>query len=236
MLEPKIGRVAAAALCVVALVAGCDSSEDAPPDGGNVTVTTMRGALLQASDLGGSWAAPQASTDAQRLVPLCAGPAEAPPVPPGAEVVAAPLADEGVQGAQTLNQTALVYPDVTAAQAALAALRAVADKCPGSVNQAQQTTAERNEPAYTETAKTQEISEGGWTGFVITRHKQYEPKHPGTADVAVAVVSRANVVVVDGYAVFRLGNASGSSPSPSGSAQFDADWKKLLGTVLKRVG
>lgn len=229
MLEPKIGRVAAVALCVVVLAAGCDSSDDAPPDGGNVTVTTMRGALLQASDLGGSWAAPEASTDPQRLVPLCAGVATAPPVPPGAEVVAAPLADEGQQGAQTLNQTALVYPDVTAAQAALAALRAVADKCPASVSQAQQTTAERNEPAYTETAKTLEMNEGGWTGFIITRHKQYEPKHPGTADSAVAVVSKANVLVVDAYAVYRLGNASGSP-------QFDNDWKKLLGTVLKRVG
>ncbi|MFG1604757.1 hypothetical protein [Actinoplanes sp. NPDC049265] len=231
MREPKIGRVAAAALCVIALVAGCDSSDDAPdpPDGGNVSVTTMRGALLQAGDLGGSWAAPEASSDPQRLVALCGGVATAPPVPPGAEVVSAPLADEGQQGAQTLNQTALVYPDPTGARAALASLRAVADKCPASVEQGQQTTAERNEPAYTETAKTLEMSEGGWTGFIVTRHKAYESKHPGTADTAVSVVSKANVVIVDAYAVYRLGNASGSP-------QFDEDWKKLLGTVLNRVG
>ncbi|MEV7624939.1 hypothetical protein [Actinoplanes sp. NPDC089786] len=231
MLEPKIGRVAAAALCVVALAAGCDSSDDGPdqPDGGTISVTTMRGALLQASDVGGSWAAPEASTDAQRLVPLCGGAATAPPVPPGAEVVSAPLADEGTKGAQTLNQTALVYGDATGAQAALASLRAVADKCPATVSQGHQTTADRNEPAYTETAKTQDINEGGWSGFVITRHKVYEAKHPGTADVAVSVVSKSNVLVVEGYAVYRLGNASGSP-------QFDTDWKKLLGTVLNRVG
>jgi len=68
-----------------------------------------------------------------------------------------------------------------------------------------------------------------WTGFVIVRHKAYEAKHPGTADTAVAVVSKQNVLVVDAYAVYRIGNASGGS-------QFDSDWKKLVGTVLNRVG
>jgi hypothetical protein len=34
---------------------------------------------------------------------------------------------------------------------------------------------------------------------------------------------------VDAYAVYRIGNAS-TGP------QFDSDWKKLVGTVLNRVG
>jgi hypothetical protein len=150
-------------------------------------------------------------------------------VPPGAEVVSVPLVDEGNKGAQTLTQTALVYPDKTAAQAGLASLRALADGCPATVSVPAAVSDQRSEPAYTETARTTELSEGGWTGFVITRHKAYEPKHPGIADTAVAVLSRGNVVLVDAYAVYRIGNAS-TGP------QFDTDWKKLVGTVLNRVG
>ena len=140
-----------------------------------------------------------------------------------------PLVDEGNQGAQTLNQTALVYDDPSAAQAGLAALRAVADGCPASVSQPATVTDDRSEPAYTETTTTTPTGRGRLDGFVIVRHKAYEAKHPGTADTAVAVLNRQNVLLVDSYAVYRLGNASGSP-------QFDSDWKKLVGTVLNRVG
>jgi hypothetical protein len=227
----KVARAAAVALCAAAVTAGCSGSDDAPdpPDGGAVTVTTMRGALLRAEEIGPTWKPPAASADPGRLVAFCGGTATAPPVPPGAEVVTQPLVDEGTKGAQTLHQTALVYPDETGAEAGLAALRAVADGCPATVSQPATVTAERNEPAYTESAQTTVLAEGGWTGFVITRHKVYEPKHPGTADTAVAVLSRQNVVLVDAYAIYRIGAASGGS-------QFDQDWKRLVGTVLKRVG
>lgn len=230
----EIGRTAravAAAVCAVALVAGCGSDDNPPdpPDGGLITVTTMRGALLQAAEIGPTWQPPDASTDPNRLVQFCAGPAAVPPVPPGADVIAQPLVDEGTAGAQTLDQTALVYPDRTAAQAGLAALRAVADGCPATVSQPAVNNDERNEPAYTETARTTEFSEGGWTGFVLRRHKAYEPRHPGIADTAVTVAAKQNVLLVNAYAVYRIGNAS-TGP------QFDSDWKRLLGTVLKRVG
>jgi hypothetical protein len=227
----RAARAAAVAVCAAAVAAGCSGSDDAPdpPDGGTITVTTMRGALLRAEEIGPTWKPPAASPDPGRLVAFCGGTATAPPVPPGAEVVSQPLVDEGNEGAQTLTQTALVYPDRTAAQAGLAALRAVADGCPANVSQPATVTADRSEPAYTETARTTVLTEGGWTGFVITRHKAYEPAHPGTADTAVTVLSRQNVVLVDAYAVYRIGNASGGS-------QFDADWKKLVGTVLNRVG
>jgi hypothetical protein len=227
----KVARMAAAALCAAALAAGCSDSDETPdpPDGGTVTVTTMRGALLQAADIGPTWKPPTDSADPQRLVPFCAGAATAPPLPPGAETISAPLVDEGNEGAQTLTQTALVYPDQTAAQAGLASLRALADGCPPSVSVPAAVSDDRSEPAYTETARTTELSEGGWTGFVVTRHKAYEPKHPGIADTAIAVVSRGNVLFVDAYAVYRIGNAT-TSP------QFESDWKKLVGTVLNRVG
>ena len=224
-------RAVAAAACAVTLAAACSSSDDAPDpqDGELITITTMRGALLQAAEIGPTWQSPAGSSDRNRLVAFCAGPATAPPVPPGAGVVASPLVDEGANGAQTLNQTALVYPDASAARAGLAALRAVADGCPPSVNQAAQSTADRNEPAYTETTKITDMNEGGWTGFVVTRHKAYEPRHPGIADTAVTVVQKQNVLLVDSYAVFRIGHAS-TGP------QFDSDWRKLVGTVLSRVG
>ena len=227
----RAARTVAAAVCAAALAAACDSGDDAPdpPDGGLITVTTMRGAFLQPAEVGPTWQPPAASADPNRLVAFCPGPATPPPVPPGAEVVAAPLVDEGTGGAQSLTQTALVYPDAAAAQAGLASLRALADGCPKTVNQPAVTTADRNEPAYTETSQASEMNEGGWTGFVIVRHKAYEAKHPGTADTAVAVVSKQNVLVVEAYAVYRIGTASGGS-------QFDSDWKKLVGTVLNRVG
>ena len=228
----RVTRTLAAALCAAGLAAGCGSSDDDapdPPDGGTVTVTTMRGALLQAEDIGPTWKPPTQSADPSRLVAVCGGKATAPPVPPGAEVVSSPLVDEGNEGAQTLTQTALVYPDKTAAQAGLAALRAVADGCPPSVSVPAEVTDDRSEPAYTETARATELNEGGWAGFVVTRHKAYEPAHPGIADTAVAVLARGNVVFVDTYAVYRIGNASTS-------AQFETDWKKLVGTVLNRVG
>ena len=227
----RVARTLTAALCAAGLAAGCSSSDDAPepPDGGIVSVTTMRGALLQAEDIGPTWKTPSQSADPARLVAFCAGAATAPPLPPGAEAVTAPLVDEGNSGAQTLTQTALVYPDETAAQAGLASLRALADGCPPDVSVPPVVTDDRNEPAYTETARTTELSEGGWTGFVVTRHKAYEPKHPGIADTAVAVLARGNVLFVDAYAVYRIGNAS-TGP------QFESDWKKLVGTVLTRVG
>jgi hypothetical protein len=64
---------------------------------------------------------------------------------------------------------------------------------------------------------------------VVIRHKKYEPKHPGMADTAVAIVQTGNVVLVDAYAIYRLG-ATTTAPG------FDADWQKLVGTVVQRVG
>jgi hypothetical protein len=226
----KIARTLAVAACATVLAAGCSGDDETPdpPDGG-FTVTTMRGALLQAADVGPTWQPPGESTDPNRLVALCGGAATVPPLPPGAEVVSTPLVDEGNDGAQTLNQVALVYPEDSAARAAVASLRAVADGCPATVDQPATVNNDRSEPAYTETARTVDMNEGGWTGFVVTRHKAYEPTHPGTADTAIAVVNRANVVVFDAYAVYRIGNAS-AAPT------FDTDWKKLVGTVLNRVG
>lgn len=223
----RIAGVTAALVCAAGLAACSGDPDDS--DGATITVTTMRGAFLQPAEIGATWQPPTASADPNQLVALCPGPAAPPPLPPGAEVISAPLADEGQNGAQTLHQTALVYPDEAGAEAGLESLRALADTCPASVDQAAQSTAGRNEPAYTESFRRSEMSEGGWNGFVVQRHKQYEAAHPGVADTAVAVVSKANVVIVDAYAVYRLGNAS-TGP------QFDADWKKLVGTVLNRVG
>jgi hypothetical protein len=225
----RVGRAAVAAWCLAGLAAGCSDDAPEPPDGGTVTVTTMRGALLRPEEVGPTWKIPATAPDPAKLVAFCGGTATAPPVPPGAEVVSSPLVDEGTEGAQTLTQTALVYPDATSAEAGLASLRALADGCPATVSVPAVETAERAEPAYTESTRTTELDEGGWTGFVVNRHKSYEAAHPGIADTAVAVVSRGNVLLVDAYAVYRIGNAS-TGP------QFETDWKKLVGTVLNRVG
>ncbi|GAA0798360.1 hypothetical protein Sya03_48350 [Spirilliplanes yamanashiensis] len=220
----------AAALAGGLALAGCSGDDPAPaPTGPPVEVATVRGSLLQATDIGATWRAPEEPPPANQLVSFCGGDTTGPVVPPGPQVVAAPLVDEGTKGAQTLHQTGLVYPDAAAAAAGLASLRAVADACPPTVTMPARDDAQRREPAYTETVRTTPLDEGGWTGFVVIRHKTYDPAHPSTADTAVAVLTRRNVVIVDAYAVYRLGAAS-TSP------QFDTDWKRLVGTVLNRLG
>jgi hypothetical protein len=221
-------RVAAVCAAAVFTVACSSGSPDPAPSGPLIDVARMRAALLQPADVGPAWSVPQESASPNQLVSFCGGDTAAPSVPDAPAVVAAPLSDEGAEGAQTLNQTALVYGDAAAAAAALATFRAVAQACPATVAVPQKTGGDRQEAAYTETVTTTALDEGGWSGFVVVRHKQYDAKHPATADTAVAVLARNNVVLVDAYAIFRL-DASSSSP------QFTSDWQKLVGTVVSRV-
>jgi hypothetical protein len=217
--------------CVAATVlAGCtaDDGQKPAPGGSVIDATTMRGALLQATDIGPTWKVPPQAPTPTSLVSFCGGESTAPPVPPGATVVAAPLVDEGQKGAQTLTQTALVYADTNAATAALADLRALADGCPPTVSVPAKTGGDREEPAYTEAVRTSSLSDNGWSGFVLVRHKLYASKQPAIADTAVAVLAKRNVVLVDAYAVYRLGAAT-TGP------EFTSDWQKLVGTVLSRV-
>ena len=226
----RVARAAVTTVCALLVAAGCSSDDEpAPEPTGLIDVTTMRGALLQAAEIGPTWAAPAKAPDPHQLVSICGGTSTPPTVPPGGQVVAASFVDEGEKGAQTLDQTALVYADHTAAAAGQAALRGVAESCPRNASVPATVNDERSEPAYTETVELRALDEGGWSGFVVVRHKKYEPKHPGTADTAVAVLTKRNVVLVDTYAIYRLNNASPS-------ASFEADWQKLVGSVVQRVG
>ena len=228
-----IVRVARAwiVLGTVAVLAACgspDAEPDPAPPAPVIDVATMRAALLKPGDIGPTWVTPGDTAAPGPLVAFCAGDPEVPPVPPGATVVNAPLVDQGAKGAQTLNQTALVYRDTLGAEGGMAAFRAVAAACPETVDVPAKADGTRSEPAYTETVRTSAYSDGGWSGFVLSRHKVYDPAHPAVADTAVAVLSRGNVVLVDAYAVYRLGTAS-TGPG------FATDWPKLLGAVTSRV-
>lgn len=224
----RSSRVAVAAVFALLAVAACTSDDD-KPDAGLIDVTTMRGAFLQAAEIGPTWTAPETSAGSQQMVSFCGGTAAPPSLPPGADTVTSSFADEGETGAQTLEQLALVYPDAKAAQAGQALLRAVADGCAPTVSVPAAVTSDKSEPAYAETVEVRELNEGGWAGFVLIRHKKYEATHPGTADTAVAVVSTRNVVLVDTYAIYQLNK---NEPA----AGFEADWKKLVGSVAQRVG
>jgi hypothetical protein len=230
-----IGRFSRVAVALVALavVAGCSHDDKPAPDNTLISANEIRGAMLQAQDVGPSWT-PQdpSAVDASKLVSFCGGTTPAPPVPPNGELVSTPLVDEGTTGAQTLNQFALVYTDVTQAKAGLAALQAVANGCAPSVSVPQTVTTDKSEPAYTETVTSQKLSQNGWAGFALLRHKSYEAAHPGTADTSVAVLAKRNVLLVDSYAVYRLG-AAGDASSAS---QFTGDWERLVGTVVNGVG
>jgi hypothetical protein len=226
----RAARLAAMTTAALLVAAGCSSDDEpAPEPTGLIDVTTMRGAFLQAAEIGPTWQPPAQSPDPSKLVSLCGGTTAAPSVPPGGEVVASSFVDEGQKGAQTLDQTALVYGDATLATAAQTALRAVADGCQAKVSVPATVNDQKSEPAYTETVEIKTLDEAGWKGFVVVRHKTYEKAHPGLADTAVAVLNSRNVVLVDQYALYRLGTASAAS-------NFDADWQKLVGTVVQRVG
>jgi hypothetical protein len=229
---PLIGRVlrAAVAVCLVAAFAGCSSDDSPKPDGTTITVDTMRNALLKAADVGPTWKAPTESAVPGQLVSICGAETAPVAVPGKPTLVSAPLSDEGTEGVQSLTQHALVYADSIDAATALASLRTVADACPPSVSQPAKS-GDREEPAYTETATTAPLEEGDWLGFVTVRNKQYDPAHPATADVAVTALAKGNVVLIDQYAIYRLGKSNASA-----NPQFSTDWKKLVGTTLKRVG
>ncbi len=224
------GRAVFAAVCVLAVATGCSSHDKpSPTPTANIDATTMRGALLQANEIGPTWTTPTDTTDPSQLVSLCGGTSTGPTAPPGATIVAAPFADEGDAGAQTLDQTALVYADHSVAQAAQIALRVVADSCPPTVSVPAIVANDKSEPAYSETVSIQPLTQKSWTGFAVIRHKNYDPKHPGTADTAVAVLASRNVVLVDTYAIYRLNSASPS-------VNFSQDWTKLVGSVLSQLG
>jgi hypothetical protein len=226
----RIARVAAATVCALLVAAGCSSDDDpAPEPTGLLDVTTMRGALLQATEIGPTWQPPPQTPDPNRMVSICGGTSTPPPLPPGAEVVASSFVDEGQKGAQTLDQTALVYADKSAAEAGQALLLGAAQGCPANVSVPATINDQKSEPAYTETVQIQNLTEGGWSGFAVLRHKVYEPKHPGTADTAVVVLHSRNVVLIDSYALYMLNN---SSAAPN----FTTDWQRLVGSVIKRVG
>jgi hypothetical protein len=227
----KAGRVAVA-LCALVLFAGCSDDSDPAPDNSLIDLNAMRGALLQARDVGDTWLPPDPLPDPNQLVSICGGTSKPPTVPPGGQVVASPLADEGQTGAQALYQTAVVYGDASVAKAGLEALRALAQGCPASVSVPQTVNDEKSEPAYTEKVSIQQLSQGGWSGFAVLRHKEYEAAHPGTADTVVAILADRNVLLVDSYAVYRLGATANASTA----SQFTGDWQRLVGTVVNRVG
>ena len=221
---------AAVAVCAVAAFAGCSSDDSPDPDGTTISVDTMRNALLKAADVGPTWKAPTESAAPNQLVSICGADTAPTGVPGSPQLVSAPLSDEGTEGVQSLTQYALVYEDAVSAATAVATLRTVADACAPSVSKPAKT-GDREEPAYTETAATTPLEEGGWVGFVTTRNKQYDKAHAATADVAVAALAHANVVLVDQYAIYRLGKSDASA-----NPQFSADWQKLVGTTINRVG
>jgi hypothetical protein len=228
MVLNRVAR-AAVAVCAVAAFAGCSSDDSPDPDSTTISVDAMRNALLKAAEVGPTWKAPAESAAPNQLVSICG--ADTPPagIPGKPQLVSAPLSDEGTEGVQSLTQYALVYEDAVSAATALATLRTVADACPPSVSRPAKT-GDREEPAYTETVRTAPLEEGGWIGFVTTRNKQYDKAHAATADVAVAALAFGNVVLVDQYAIYRLGKSDVSA-----NPQFSADWAKLVGTTIKRV-
>jgi hypothetical protein len=217
--------------CAIAAFAGCTSGGAKPnPDdtGPKITVDTMRAALLQPTDIGETWQVPNRSPSTTSLVSFCAGLASTPPVPGSPAVATTSLADVGQKGAQSFDQAALVYDRASTATSGLNTLRGLADACPATASAPAHAVDDAAEAAYTETATTTKLTSADWSGFVVVRHKDYDPKNPGTADTAVAVLAKRNVILVAAYAIYFVGQ---HSISPT----FTTDWQNLVGKILGRV-
>lgn len=231
LLIGKVSRALAAG-CAVAVLVGCSSPDepdrDPGPDTTVVAPSAVTAALLVPADVGPTWKVSEDPLHPTPLMPLCGGGEDAPPLPGGPQVAASQLADQGKKGLQTLDQVGLVYSEPADAVGGLAALKAGADGCATSLTVPAEYTDGHNEAAYTETLAVSPLTLGQWTGFVVERHKLYEPNHPGAADTAVAVISLHNVLLVDSYAIYELG-AKAAAP------QFSADWHKLVSATVDRV-
>lgn len=219
---------AGSAIATLAL-AGCSGGGDGPsPDGAPFTATMMQAGVLQPTDIGTTWKRPSPAPPSTSVIPLCGGLASRPPVPGKPSVVTASLADEGEKGAQAFDQVGLVYPDAGAADAAFESLRVTASACPPNASRTAGPREESAEAGYTESSRMEPLTSGGWSGFVVVRHKVYEASSPGTADTAVAVLAKDNAVVVASYAIYWVGQHS-TGP------EFTNDWRRMVGTVLGRV-
>lgn len=227
-----IGKVlrAVSVGCAAVLLAGCTTSAkapDVPPDTTVIDAKVVTAALLAPADIGPTWkVSPGLHPDA--LMALCGGGEDAPPVPGTPSVAASPLVDQGDKGLQTLDQVALVYPEAADAIGGLAALQVSANACAPSISVPAQVSDARSEAAYKETLAVSPLTMGQWTGFLVERHKLYEPTHPAAADTAVAVLSLHNVLLVDSYAIYVLG-AKAAAP------KFADDWHNLISATASRV-
>ena len=226
-----VRMVTAGSFAVTTLLAGCSDGDGKPgPDGGEsaITVAMMQAGVLQPADVGQTWKKSAESPSPNSMIALCGGLATRPPVPGTPSVVASSIADEGEQGAQAFDQVGLVYPDARAAETALAGLRTAAAACPPTASASAGPRGESVEAAYTETTTVTTLNSGEWSGFVVVRHKVYQPANTGSADTAVAVLGQRNAVVVASYAVYWVG-AHSTGP------EFTSDWRRIVGTVLSRV-
>ena len=217
--------------CLVVALGACTSDDaDPQPDetGPPISVDKMRAALLPPEIVGRTWSASDDPPSVTAVAALCAGGVARVPAPGSPTMAVAAAVDEGDKGAQTFDQAALVYSDAASAKSAVAALRSAAGACPTTVNKPAATGADNAEAAYTETVTVSPLATEAWSGFSAIRHKQYEPKTPGSADAAVLVLRRRNVVLVAGYAIYWVGVHT-TGP------EFTADWRRLVGTVLDRV-
>jgi hypothetical protein len=223
-------RILAGCSVAVALaLSGC-TGDGSTPDSNLPTYTAemLQAGVLQPTDVGSTWKRPEQSPPTTSVIALCPGLATRPPIPGKPSVIAASMADEGEKGAQAFDQQALLYPDAGSAEAAFASLQATMAACPASASRTAGPRENSAEAGYTENITIDPLISGEWKGFVVLRHKVYEPTNPGTADTAVAVVGRGNAIVIASYAVYWIGQRS-TGP------EFTADWRRMIGTVLSRV-
>jgi len=218
----------AGSVAVTLALGGC--TDDSTPDvnGPAITVAMMQAGVLKGTDIGPTWKQPDQSPAVTGVIPFCGGLASRPPIPGKPSVVASSLADEGEKGAQAFDMVGLVYPDTAGADAAIETLHATAVNCAPTASRTAGPRDTTAEAGYTETTKVESLNSGGWSGFVVLRHKVYEATTPGTADTAVAVLAEGNGMVVASYGVYWIGQHS-TGP------EFDTDWRRLVATVLNRV-
>ncbi|WP_430782370.1 hypothetical protein [Actinoplanes sp. G11-F43] len=182
------------------------------------TIGAVKAALLTPQQIGAGWRARTAPTDVTELPALCidgAGVA----APAGEPAAATTTSDWGGELPQSVIQYVFLPPS---AAGTTADLRATAEACPAAQSFDREPTAEgRYRPAYEQTMTVADLTVGGWTGFQVRHHQEYEPEHTGSGDHVIAVLHRHNALLVLRYAIFRYGEVTPAT-------EFSRTWTSIL--------
>ncbi|MDG4831883.1 hypothetical protein O7627_21615 [Solwaraspora sp. WMMD1047] len=215
-----------AGLLIAPTVTACTSDGDDSDGGPELTVTQLDRALWRADELGEAWT-DRVTDDGTPAPPVltdwCDG-VQQRDVPGDAKVSQVRLLAKGTTGTDWLDQTALVYPDAEAAEAALAQMREQATACPASTAVPRQTLGpDSSIDAHTRTVAVSDVTVRDWHGFVSAIASEYTQADAARGDNRVFALNRGNAVLVILLGTLRAGS------------ETRMNWTSVTGSLVEPI-